>query len=355
MVIIYTHHGANGVLLYNLPTKEVTELPLGLVEVESSGVKRVSDTQFVIIGATTKAPTGLYLVDITKPTEKKLLKSSADINLPSSIFSEPIQITFPRTHGTDQSTSSHAVFIPPHNPSFTAPPATTPPLIISIHGGPTHHVPPSLTLESQYFTSRGYAYCHVNHAGSTGYGRAYRDELQYNWGIKDVDDTISCILYLSSAGLADASKVGIRGGSAGGYTTLNSMVRYPDVFAAGCSLFGIANLKLLGTDTHKFEAHYLFALIFPEDASDEEKEKVYYERSPVFHAGRIKRPLTLLQGSEDKIVPVNQAIEMEKAMKENGVDVRLVVYEGEGHGWGMKENMKSSIEEEENLWKRTLL
>ncbi|TVY68995.1 Dipeptidyl aminopeptidase BIII, partial [Lachnellula suecica] len=318
LVVTYIRNAANGVLVYNIPKKEVTELDLGICAVAFCGIRRVSDTTFAIVGATTKASTALYLVDINKPVDKKLLKSSANTGLPTSIFSEPTLISFPRTHGTNPSTFSHGVFIPPNNPDFEAPPGTKPPLIVSIHGGPTSHDTPSLALNSQYFTSRGYAYCHVNHAGSMGYGRAYRDELEYNWGIKDVEDTVSCIEYLDAQGLADGKKVGIRGGSAGGYTVLQGMVTYPDVFAAGCSLFGVSALKSLAQDSHKFESHYLFSLLFPWGTSEEEKERIYYERSPAFHADKIKSPLLLLQGSDDKVVPLNQALEMQKAMKENG-------------------------------------
>jgi dipeptidyl aminopeptidase/acylaminoacyl peptidase len=355
LVLGFESNGASGILLYDIPTNGVVELDLGLVEVAYCGVRRVSDTEFAVIGGTTTNPKGLYLVDINKPTQKKLLKTSADIDLPASIFSESVQISFPRTHGKNLDTLSHAVFIPPKNPEFEPSPNTKPPLIISIHGGPTHHIPPSLDLETQYFTTRGYAYCHVNHAGSTGYGRAYRDELKYSWGVKEVKDTLSCIDYLDAQGLADSKKVCIRGRSAGGYTVLQALTTYPDVFAAGCSLFGISDLKMLQKDPHKFEAHALFDLMFLPDTTEEEKERVFHDRSPLFMADKIKRPLTLLQGAEDPVVPVEQALEMEKAVKKNGIDVKLVIFEGEGHGWKMKENIKRSIEEEEELWKRTLL
>ncbi|TVY36055.1 Acylamino-acid-releasing enzyme [Lachnellula occidentalis] len=351
LVIAYIRNGANGVLLYDILKKEIVELPLGFVEVALCGLRRVSDTQFAIIGATTKSSRALYLVDIKKPGGKLLLKHSAHIDLPASVFSEPQQISFPRTQGTDRSSSSHAVFIPPNNPNYESSPGTKPPLIVSIHGGPTSHVPPSLTLESQYFTSRGYAYCYVNYAGSTGYGRAYRDELEYSWGIKDVGDTVSCIEYLDAQGLIDGKK----GGSAGGYTVLQGLIMYPAVFTAGCVLYGVTDLKMLAKDTHKFEGHYLFALLFPEDTAEEIKEKIYYDRSPVNHVDKITRPVTLLQGTDDMVVPIAQALEMEKAMKKNGVDVQLVVFEGEGHGWKMKENMKRSIEVEEDMWRKNLL
>ena len=130
---------------------------------------------------------------------------------------------------------------------------------------------------------------------------------------------------------------------------------FPKVFAAGNSLFGVSNLKTLASDTHKFESHYLFDLIFPDTATEEEREKVYFERSPCFHADKIERPLLILQGDKDKVVPLSQAEEMEKVLKAKGADVKLVVFEGEGHGFAMEANIKRAIEEEESLWKRTLL
>lgn len=247
------------------------------------------------------------------------------------------------------------MFTPPHNPSFHAPPDSKPPLIVQIHGGPTSNGPPGLSLPAQYWTSRGYAYVHVNYAGSTGYGRAYCESLNYFWGIKDVDDAASCVDYLVSQGLVDGTKVGITGGSAGGYTVLQSLVTYPTLYAAGNSQYGIGNLNLLATGTHKFESHYLFKLMFPEDTPDEERQKIYHDRSPCYHAEKIERPLLLLQGSIDRVVPLDQAIGMEKILKEGGKDVTLVVFEGEGHGFKKQENLKRATEEEEKLWARTLL
>jgi len=228
-------------------------------------------------------------------------------------------------------------------------------VIVSIHGGPTSHASPGLSLQAQYFTSRGYAYCYVNHAGSTGYGRVYRQSRNYYWGIKDCEDTVSCVEYLSSEGLVDRTKVGITGGSAGGYTTLQAMCTFPKVFAAGCSVYGIGSLKTLATDTHKFESHYLFDLVFPEGTPKEKQEQIYEERSTFLHVANIERPLLLLQGQIDMVIPMAQAVEMEQSLKEKGADVKLIVFEGEGHGFVMKENIKRAIEEEEALWRRTLL
>jgi dipeptidyl aminopeptidase/acylaminoacyl peptidase len=342
-------------LVVGIASNHVIELPSNLVDIFGTAVCRVSNTQFAVIGAEATSPRALYLIDINKPKEKTLLRSSTAIPLDPSIFSKPQHISFPRTKGKNLEGLSHATFTPPHNPSYSAPSNSKPPLIVSIHGGPTANAPPGLNPTAQYWTSRGYAYVHVDYAGSTGYGRAYRESLNYYWGIKDVDDAASCVDYLAEKGLVDRTKVGITGGSAGGYTVLQSMVTYPTLYAAGNSLYGIGNLKLLASGTHKFESHYLFALLFPEGTSEEEQEKIYRERSPCQHVEKIEIPLLLLQGDEDHVVPLDQAVEMEKILREGGKDVTLVIFKGEGHGFRMQESVKRATEEEEKLWKSTLL
>jgi dipeptidyl aminopeptidase/acylaminoacyl peptidase len=226
LIITYTKEATNGVILYNLPKKTTTELPLGLVHIFGAAISKVSDTQFAIIGGEKTSPEGLYLVDIAKPSEKQLLKSCSGVEISPSYLSPAQTITFPRTHGNDLPSNSHAIFIPPKNDDFSAPEGALPPLIISIHGGPSSHANPALTLAAQYFTSRGYAYCYVNYAGSMGYGRKYRESLNYYWGIKDCEDAVSCLEYLSKRKMIDGTKVGITGGSAGGYTVLNGMCMF---------------------------------------------------------------------------------------------------------------------------------
>jgi dipeptidyl aminopeptidase/acylaminoacyl peptidase len=355
LVIVYTKAGATGIIIYDITTNSVTELPLDLVHVEWNGIRCISPTSFVGTGGTTKTTPAIYLIDTTRHREKQVLKSSTTIDLPPEIFSPSQTITFPRTHGSDLSRPSHAIFVPPHNPSFEAPIGSLPPLIVNIHGGPSAHVSPALTLEAQYFTSRGYAYTSVNYAGSIGFGRAYRDDLNYSWGIKDIEDTLSCIDHLASQNLIDRERVAIRGGSSGGYTVFQALVCHPHVFAAGCSLYGIGNLKALVELTHKFESHYVLNLLFPSDTSEEKKEEIYRERSPCFHVEKIETPLVLFQGSEDIVVPMQQSLEMEKVLREGGKDVTLIIFEGEGHGFKEEENLKRRIEEEEALYVRTLI
>lgn len=212
-----------------------------------------------------------------------------------------------------------------------------------------------INLETQYWTSRGYAVVAINYAGSSGYGRAYRDSLNGQWGVNDVEDTANCIAHLSTLNLIDSTRVGILGGSAGGYGVLAALCDYPSLFAGGVSLYGISNVSTLVADTHKFESRYADKLLFPKDASEKEKERIMVERSPCFRAEKIKAPILLLQGEEDKIVPPNQAREMEEAIRESGGVVKLVLFEGEGHGFRGKESMGRAKREEEAWWRKTLL
>jgi dipeptidyl aminopeptidase/acylaminoacyl peptidase len=328
-------------------------LPMNLVDIQYASVRRISDNKFAMVGSRVAAPAALYTLDM-KSRAHAVLRSITSISLPETVFSKSRAISFPRTHGQDKSGLAHAIFMAPHNPDFVPVPGTKPPLIVYAHGGPTASASPGLSLVSQYWTSRGYAYVSVNYAGSVGYGRAYRESLNSFWGIKDVDDCASCVAYLAENGVIDGSKVGITGQSSGGYTVLQSLCTYPELFTAGSSQYGISNLTLLAEGTHKFESHYLFPLIFTKSMTPTEQEKIMHDRSPCYHAEKIKSPLLLLQGVIDKVVPLDQALAMEKVLKEGGKDVTLVMFEGEGHGFRKEENVKRTMEEEEQLWRRTL-
>jgi dipeptidyl aminopeptidase/acylaminoacyl peptidase len=329
-------------------------LPMDIVEVLPASVRRLSDHKFTIAGSRTDAPDSLYTLDM-KTRKHEFLRSSSSISIPPSIVSKAREISFPRKYGEDKTGLTHAFFIPPHNPNFAPVPGTKPPVIVYSHGGPTASAGSGLSLASQYWTSRGYAYVSVNYAGSLGYGRKYMESLNTFWGIKDVDDCASTVAYLVEQGLVDGSKVGIRGGSSGGYTVLQALCTYPNLFTAGVSLYGISNLELLATGTHKFESHYLFGLMFPKGTSEADQAKILRDRSPCYHAERIKSPLLLLQGKLDKVVPLDQALAMEKVLREGGKDVTLVTFEGESHGFRKEENVKRATEEEEKMWRRTLV
>lgn len=320
-----------------------------------NGIRRVSDDSFTVIGSTEHAPSALYLVDIKSSSQMKLLKSSTDVVIPSSFVSKAEHISAPRLHAGQDKT--YALFNPPTNQNYVAPKGTLPPAIILMHGGPTAQSTPGLSLVIQYWTTRGYAVIQVNYVGSSGYGREYRDALNGKWGISDVEDAASVAGHLVWKGYIDADRIGIIGGSSGGYAALQALCNFPKVWAGGVSLYGISGLEILYKTTHKFEAHYMDYLLFggAKNIDDKEKEALFYDRSPCYHANKIEAPTLLLQGSDDRVVPPGQAVDMEKSIKENGGDVRLVMFEGEGHGFRKAPNVLKAKEEEEAWWIKTLV
>jgi dipeptidyl aminopeptidase/acylaminoacyl peptidase len=233
----------------------------------------------------------------------------------------------------------HGFYYPPTNPDFAAPEGTLPPLITLSHGGPTSFSSPSLSLGYQFWTSRGYAILDVNYGGSTGYGRAYRERLVGRWGLVDVQDCAGGAVAMGEQGLADAQRLVVKGGSAGGYTTLRALTA-TSVFAAGISQYGIGDLEALARHTHKFESRYLDGLVGPYP----EAREVYVERSPLTHVDALAAPILLLQGTEDKVVPPEQAHDMAAAARRKGLPVALIMFEGEGHGFRRADSIRTSME-----------
>jgi len=252
--------------------------------------------------------------------------------------SKPELIEFPTTGGE----TAFGYYYPPVNARFRAddsgPP---PPLLVKAHGGPTAQTSVVLSPAIQFWTSRGFAVLDVDYRGSTGYGRQYRMKLQGSWGIVDIDDVCAGAEDLVKKGLADPKRLAIDGGSAGGFTTLGALA-FREVFTAGCSLYGVADLSALAGDTHKFESRYLDGLVgrYPEDKA------IFEERAPICHVDRLSCPILLLQGDEDKIVPPNQAEMMYEAVKSRGLPCALKVYEGEQHGFRRSENIEDALNSE---------
>ncbi|KAL0314809.1 UNVERIFIED_CONTAM: Dipeptidyl peptidase family member 6 [Sesamum angustifolium] len=233
--------------------------------------------------------------------------------------------------------TAYAYFYPPTNPLFQASAEEKPPLLLKSHGGPTAETRGTLNLSVQYWTSRGWAFVDVNYGGSTGYGREYRDRLLWRWGIVDVNDCCSCAKFLVGSGKVDGQRLCITGGSAGGYTTLAALA-FRDTFKAGASLYGVADLKSLRDDTHKFESHYIDNLV-----GDESE---YFKRSPINFVHKFSCPIILFQGLEDKVVLPDQSRKIYHALKEKGLPVALVEYEGEQHGFRKAENIKFTLEQQ---------
>jgi dipeptidyl aminopeptidase/acylaminoacyl peptidase len=268
-----------------------------------------------------------------------------DLGLDPAWFSVPEPVEFPTAGGV----TAHALLYPPTNPDATAPDGERPPLLVMIHGGPTAAARPMLQLSRQYWTSRGFAVVDVNYRGSTGYGRAYRDLLRGEWGVADVEDCAAVCTFLVERGLADPDRLCIRGGSAGGFTTLAALT-FHDVFAAGASHYGVADLGVLAEETHKFESRYLDGLVGPWP----EARATYEARSPIFHTDQIDRPLAVFQGLDDPIVPPNQAEMIVDALRRKGVPVAYLPFEGEQHGFRQSQNIRASLDGELSFYAQVL-
>jgi dipeptidyl aminopeptidase/acylaminoacyl peptidase len=261
-----------------------------------------------------------------------------ELGVDPGYLSAPEAIGFPSAEGR----TAYGLLYSPTNPECRGADEELPPLLVAVHGGPTGCARPELDLGLQYLTSRGFAVIDVNYGGSTGYGRAYRDLLQGSWGIVDVEDTMAAARWLADQARVDPGRLCVAGGSAGGYTTLAVLARDETPFGAGADYFGVADLEALATETHKFESRYLDKLVGPYP----EARDVYIERSPIHHVDQFSRPLLVLQGLEDEVVPPNQATMIVEALKAKSVPVAYVAFEGEQHGFRRQENIRRAIESE---------
>jgi len=289
-----------------------------------------------LIGGTATEPSSIVKIDLsTKETE--ILHRSREITIDKEYLSIPRSIEFPTENGR----TAFAFFYPPKNPEYEAPQGERPPLLVVSHGGPSSFSPSTLRYEIQYWTSRGIGVVDVNYGGSTGYGREYRKRLNDQWGNVDVQDCVNATRYLASRREADGERLGIRGGSAGGYTTLCALA-FTSTFKAGASYFGVSDLELLAKDTHKFESRYLDKLVGPYP----ERRDIYHARSPIYHIDGISSALILFQGLEDKVVPPDQSEKIFEAVKAKGLPVAYIAYEWEQHGFRRAENIKRSYEAE---------
>ena len=275
----------------------------------------------------------------------EVLVPPRDLGLDPGWFPQPEAVEFPTTGGV----TAHALLYRPTNPEVTAPPDERPPLLVLIHGGPTAAARPMLQLSLAYWTSRGFAVVDVNYRGSVGYGRAYRDLLRGAWGVADVEDCVAVCAFLVERGDVDPDRLCIRGGSAGGFTTMAALT-FHEVFAAGASHFGVADLGALAAETHKFESRYLDGLVGPWP----EARALYEERSPIFHTDRIDRPLAVFQGLDDPIVPAKQAEMIVDALRTKGVPVAYCAFEGEQHGFRQSQNIRAALDGELSFYAQVL-
>jgi dipeptidyl aminopeptidase/acylaminoacyl peptidase len=302
----------------------------------------VSEGRIFFIGASPMQGASIVRFDPETGQSEAIYRSS-DFEIDPGYVSIAEPIAFPTTGGQE----AYGFFYPPTNRDFAAPEGERPPLLVFSHGGPTSANSNALSLNIQYWTSRGFAVLDVNYGGSTGYGRAYRQRLNGQWGIVDVDDCVNGARYLAEHGLVDGERLAIRGGSAGGFTTLNALT-FTDAFKAGASYFGISDLEAMAQDTHKFESRYLDSMVGPYP----EARDVYRARSAIHFTDRLSTPLILFQGMDDLVVPPNQSEMMRDALRSKGLPVAYLAFEGEQHGFRKAETIKRTLEAELYFYSR---
>lgn len=330
IVCTYLKDGFAHLALLNTNTKQLE--PIATPYSRIDGIRANARHAVFIAGSPTESTAIVSFNFATRAFET--LQQANKLALDPGYISAPQAITFPTTNGL----TAHAFFYPPQNKDCAAPAGELPPLLVMSHGGPTAMASPTLDLETQFWTSRGIAVLDVNYGGSTGFGRAYRERLNGNWGVVDVDDCVNGARFLAGQGLVGGERLAITGGSAGGYTTLCALT-FRDAFKAGASHYGVSDLIALDEDTHKFEARYTQGLVGT-------SHELYIARSPIHHVDKLNVPVIFFQGLEDKIVPPNQAEMMVEALRRKGLPVAYVAFEGEQHGFRQAANIKRALEGE---------
>jgi len=337
-------------------------------QVRSGGVSRLAtvdpevgrlqnvDTPYTAFSPTIGARVGRAITIAGSPTEPPaviavdletgrvdVLRRSAELAVDPAYISVPETIEFP----TEGGVTAHAFYYPPRNPDYEPPAGELPPLIVYVHGGPTGAVSNALDLGDQFWTTRGFGFLVVNYGGSAGFGREYRQRLNGKWGVVDVEDSVNAARYLAGRGRVDGNRIAITGGSAGGYTVLRALTT-TDFFKAGASHYGISDLEIFHSDTHKFESMYDQGLIgrWPEE------RHIYRERSAIQSVDKITAPVILFQGLEDKVVPPNQAEVIVDALRKKGLPVAYIPFEGEQHGFRIAKNIKRALEAELYFYSR---
>jgi len=339
IICAYTGRGTWHLASLDTATKELTPIEVPYTAI---GQVRATASRAVFLGGSPTEPASVVQLDLASG-RIDVLRRTSQVRVDPGYLSVPRAVEFPTEHGL----TAYGIFYPPQNADYSAPAGERPPLIVISHGGPTGATASTLNLSIQYWTSRGFAVLDVNYGGSTGYGRAYRQRLEGQWGVVDVDDCTNGARYLVERGEVDGNRLIIRGGSAGGYTTLCALA-FRDVFKAGASYFGLSDLEAFVQETHKYESRYLERLVGPYPA----RQDLYRERSPIHYADRISCPVIFFQGLEDQVVPPSQAEMMVEALRARGIPVAYVPFEGEQHGFRRAENIKRALDAELYFYSR---
>ena len=334
LLCIQSGEGGDELFRLDLETGEVSTLITPFNELEGL---RVEGRSAVFLGASPTRASTVCRMDLETGRLEEIASAFDAADQDPALWSVAEAVRYPSAEGRE----AHAFLYRPQHPQLSGPADELPPLLVKSHGGPTAATGPALRLGIQYWTSRGFAVMDVNYAGSTGYGRAYRNALRGAWGVADVEDCCEAALFAGRQGAGDPARLAITGGSAGGYTTLCALT-FRDVFGAGASHYGISDLEALVRDTHKFESRYLERLIgrYPEERAR------YRERSPIHFTERLSCPVIFLQGLEDPIVPPNQAEAMVAALAARGIPHAYVSFAGESHGFRVAANIRTALESE---------
>jgi len=333
-VVRYTVAARDRLGVVSLDSGQLT--PLDLPFVGLSNIQLITPDTAVAIAASPTEEAAVVTIDLSTGTHR-VLRVPGSLKLETPFISIAESIEFPTAGGL----TSHAFYYPPTNPDFAGVAGEKPPLVVKVHGGPTSHSKAELSMGVQYWTSRGFGLLDVNHGGSSGFGRDYRQRLNGNWGVVDVGDVVAAVRYLIDQGRVDANRAAIRGGSAGGFTVL-AVLAFHDVFKAGANYYGVSDLEALARDTHKFEARYLDRLVAPLP----EGREVYEARAPIRHLENFKAALITFQGTQDEVVPPDQSRAIVAAVKAKGIPVAYIEFEGEQHGFRRAENIVRSLESE---------
>jgi len=333
-VVRYSENAIDRLAVLDLASGRLRALDLPYTTLDS--VQLLSSQTAYAIGASGTMGEAVIAVDLASG-QHQIVHAPDDMKLPAALVSIGEPIEFPTAHGR----TAHAFFYAPRNPAFEAPAGQKPPLLVKVHGGPTGHAQAMLDVGLQYWTSRGFAVVDVNYGGSSGYGRKYRERLNGQWGITDVEDVVAVVCYLAQSGRIDPQRAAIRGGSAGGYTTLAALA-FENVFKAGANYYGVSDLEMLARETHKFESRYLDRLVAPLPQG----KAVYVARSPLHHLDGFNEPLITFQGKEDRVVPPSQSRAIVDALRAKGVPVAYLEFDGEQHGFRKAENIVRATEAE---------
>ena len=334
------HQSQSTLLRISWPEKTIAEIASTWT---SLGHLALCGDMLAFVGSHPLKPPALVTMDLR--TGQESLRATTAVGLvDAASLSTPEVITWPTTGGAP----CWGLLFRAVGPEAQAGPR---PLIVSIHGGPTSDMPLGWHAQAQYFATRGWHYLLVNHRGSTGFGRAYQDLLQGQWGVVDVEDARSGAAHLVERGLADGQRLVITGGSAGGYTTLMALTQHAGFWAAGVSLYGIGDLYELRQGSHRFEVNYEQGLVGPLPAAG----PLWKERSPLTHVQNVRAPVLLFHGTDDKAVPHQQSVDFAEAVRRQGGIAELVSYEGEGHGFVKEASRKDQIEKMEKFLDKYVL